>query len=166
MQIKHTKQKPIIPRLTVIDSDQHDETSLHDFTHITNNQWVHILHYRLQTSHKHYSKDVVQNIYRTQATEIDPDLQNCTSTGPNKSSVWIYRKSVKRFPRYPPKTPRLSVVTLTFDIQTHPIEGPNTSSLWIWCKSIQQFPEIFHTQSKKVTDSAKKPQSYAADCVR
>jgi len=35
-------------------------------------------------------------------------------------------------------------------------KGPNTSSLWISCKSIQQFPEIFHTQTKKVTDSVTK----------
>jgi len=33
----------------------------------------------------------------------------------------------------------LSLVTLTFDLQTCPSEGPNTSSMWIWRKSIQQF---------------------------
>ena len=60
--------------------------------------------------------DVFPNISRTQAAEIDFDLQTRPSVGPNTSFVGICRKSFQRFPRYPPKTPFLSVVTLTFDL--------------------------------------------------
>jgi len=35
-----------------------------------------------------------------------------------------------------PKNAVLSLVTLTFDLQTRPSEGPNTSSVWIWRKSV------------------------------
>jgi len=34
----------------------------------------------------------------------------------------------------------LSLVTLTFDLQTRPSEGPNMCPVWIWCRSVQQFP--------------------------
>jgi len=76
-----------------------------------------------------------------QAAKIDLDLQARPSEGPNKPSVWIYRKSVQQFPRYLLKTHFLSVVTLIFnaDLQTRPSEGPNMSSLWICRKSVQQF---------------------------
>jgi len=30
---------------------------------------------------------------------FDPDLQTCPSERPKTSSVWIWRKSVRRFPR-------------------------------------------------------------------
>ena len=41
---------------------------------------------------------------------------------------------------------------LDLDIQTCLCEGPNTSSVWIRRKSV---PQVFETQTKKVTDSAK-----------
>jgi len=31
---------------------------------------------------------------------FDPDIQTRLSKGPNTSSVWIWRKSVQRFPTY------------------------------------------------------------------
>jgi len=86
---------------------------------------------------------------RTQAAEIDLDLQTHAIEGPITSSVWICRISVQRFRRYPPKIPVLSLVSLTFDLQTHPCEGPNTSSVWIWRKSVQQFPRYFMHKLKK-----------------
>ena len=62
------------------------------------------------------AKDVLRNLNRTQAAEradkwrfcfqwpwsltFDLDLQTRPSEGPNTSSVWIWRKSVQRFPRY------------------------------------------------------------------
>jgi len=42
----------------------------------------------------------------------------------------------------------LSLVTLTFDLQTSLSEGPNTSSLWIWHKSVQWFRRYFIHQKK------------------
>jgi len=99
---------------------------------------------------KHWSNDVFPNINRTQATEIDLDLQTVPSEGWNTCSMWISCKSVQQFPRYPLKTPFLSVVTLTFDldIQTHLSEGPNTSFLQIWHVSVQQFPGYFIHKQK------------------
>jgi len=57
---------------------------------------------------------VLPNINRTQAAEraekchflsmvtltFDLDLQTRPSEGPNTSALWIWRKSVQRFPRY------------------------------------------------------------------
>jgi len=62
------------------------------------------------------ARDVLPNIDRTQAAEIDLDLQTRPSEGPNTSFVWICRESVRRFPRYPPEISFLSLVTLILDL--------------------------------------------------
>jgi len=45
-------------------------------------------------------KDVCPNINRAQAAKIDLDLQTRPIEGQNASSLWTWRKSVQRFPRY------------------------------------------------------------------
>ena len=57
-----------------------------------------------------------QRCFSTQAAEFDFDLQTRPSEGPNTSSLWIWRKSVLRFPRYRPKPRFLSLLTLIFDL--------------------------------------------------
>jgi len=76
---------------------------------------------------------------------FDPDLQTRPSEGPNTSYVWICRKSVQRFPRYPPKTMFSVPGNLDLDIQT---------PLWIWCKSVQQLPR--HCMHKQKSQTAPK----------
>jgi len=69
---------------------------------------------------------------RTQAAEIDLDLETCPSKGPNTYSVLVCRKSIQWFPRYLPKTPFFvpGDLDLDVDIQTRPSEGPNMSENW------------------------------------
>jgi len=49
----------------------------------------------------------------------------------------------------------LSLVTLTFDLQTHLSKGPKMSSVKIWRKSVQQFRRYFIHKLKTQTDGAK-----------
>ena len=68
----------------------------------------------LRKLHKLAAKDVLPNINRTQAADraekchllslmtltFDLDIQTRPRKGPNMSSLWIWRKSIQRFPRY------------------------------------------------------------------
>jgi len=47
-----------------------------------------------------HDKYVFPNINRTQTAEIDLKLQTRPSEGPSTYSLWLWRKSVQRFPRY------------------------------------------------------------------
>jgi len=52
------------------------------------------------------------------------------------------------------KMPFLSLVTLTFDLQTRLSEAPNMSSVRIWRKYVRRFPRYF-IHKKTQTDGAK-----------
>jgi len=53
------------------------------------------------------------------------------------------------------RTNRMQAAEIELDLQTHTSEASNASSVWMWHKSFSAVPETFHTQTKKVTDSAK-----------
>ena len=74
-------------------------------------QWSALFHGATITTVKMFSK--------RKPHEIDTDLQTHPSEESNTSSMWICRTSVQRFPRYPPITPFLSLVTLAFDLYLH-----------------------------------------------
>ena len=122
---------------------------------------------QISSWNQHYSKYVFPNRNRTQAAEIELDLQTRPSDeGPSTSSVSICRKSVERFRDIRWKPRFLSMVTLTFDldIQTHPSEGPNTPSLWIWCKSVQRFPRYFIHEQKSHRERQKQNLTQFTAC--
>jgi len=60
------------------------------------------------------------------------------------------------------KMPFLSLVTLTFDVQTRPTEGPNTSSAWIWCKPVQLLPRYFIRKRKKLQTNDAKNRTFCS----
>jgi len=60
----------------------------------------------------------------------------------------------------------LSLVILTFDLQTRLSEGPKTSSVWIWLKSIQRFPQIIHTQTKTTHWWRQKTEPFTVHCMQ
>jgi len=61
--------------------------------------------------------------------------------------------------------PFLSLVTLTFDLdtQTRPSEGPNTSFVWIWRKSVQNLPPFTACHKKERNPYATKGKSGARE---
>jgi len=103
--------------------------------------------------------------------------------------MWIWHKSVQWFPRYfihkqklevkdvlpnkphagrrkGGKMPSLSLVTLTFDLQTCLRKGPNTSTVWIWCKSVQWFARCFIHKQKTHRLTVPKTEPSAVHCVQ
>jgi len=81
--------------------------------------------------------------------------------------VWIYRKSVQQFPRYPPEI----LVFVHGDLDLWPWESNSSErgtkhvlpvNLAQICSVV---PEIFHTQTKK-SQTAPKAEPYTVHCVR
>jgi len=60
---------------------------------------------------------------------------NCTQAAKKAEKCHFCQRS---------RSPFLSLVTLTSDLQTRPSEGPIMSSMWFWCKSVQRFPNTKH----------------------
>ena len=98
------------------------------------------------------------NINHVHAAKIDHDLQTRPSEEPNRSSVWICRKSVQRFPRYLPKTPFF--VHGDLDLWSWYSNSSKWGTKHIFPVNLAQIrspvPEMFHTQ-KKVTVSKTEP---------
>ena len=128
---------------------------------------LHALTARLTTTNTHYSKEVFPNINCTQAAEIDLDLQTRPSEAANTSSVWIWRKSVQRFPRYPPKT--LFFVRGDLDFWPWHSNSSNWGTKHVFPVNLAQIrsadPDIFHTQTKK-SHTVPKTEPYAVHYVR
>jgi len=117
------------------------------------------------------------------------DLQARPSEGPNMSSVWIWRKSVQRFPdpRYFMHTQKLeakavslnidrtkaaesaekcrilSRVTLAFDLWLWPLNSSKRGTKHVHLSLV---PDIFHTQTKKHRLAVPKTEPSAVHCVR
>jgi len=61
--------------------------------------------------------------------------------------------TIRTLPRGDRSTKRVfSLLTLTFDLETHLSEGPNTSSLWIWRKSVEQLPRYLIQKPPSAAD--------------